>query len=70
MPPHSLTVREIFTNIADAFIGTLEDMYHPTDPPTDQSSGNIKSIQRENRYMYLSMLVLLIVLLNALFTTR
>ena len=55
----STPLRELFTNMSDAFIGTVRDMYNPR-------RNTPASVVRQRR-LYLALLVILLVLVGNLF---
>ena len=67
----SLSIKEIFENISNSFVSVLSDMYNnPDDPDTEVISPEIKLL-KENRYMYLALLsIILLVVGNVIFTTE
>lgn len=74
----SLTLIDLFRNMSNAFIGTIGDMYGETtendildDAESGKSGGDktIRVLMKENRYMYLALLVLLVLIVGNLFFT-
>jgi len=68
----SLNLTELFRNISNAFVGTLADI-GKRDKEVDENSNDytMRTLLKENRYMYLALLVLLLLILaNVVFTTE
>ena len=59
-------VKEMFKNISNAFVGLIYDMGGPSEDVTDPE---IRSILKDDRYIYLSILVILLVLIGNVFFT-
>jgi hypothetical protein len=66
----SLSIRDIFVNISNAFIGLIADIGNYSDQK-DQSIKNdaendqmIRLLFKENRYMYLALLILLLMIVS------
>ena len=68
----SLNLTELFRNISNAFVSTLADI-GKRDKEVDENSNDytMRVLLKENRYMYLALLVLLLLILaNVVFTTE
>jgi len=68
----SLNLTELFRNISNAFVSTLADI-GKRDKEVDENSNDytMRTLLKENRYMYLALLVLLLLILaNVVFTTE
>lgn len=64
----TLTFSDLVKNTSNAFIGTVAEMFEANDDTVQDSQ--IKSLLRENRYMYLALLgILLLIAGNLFFTT-
>jgi hypothetical protein len=68
-------MKELFRNVSNAFIGTLDDIgkRDTTNKEQDVNENDylMRSLLKENRYMYLALLVLfLLILSNIFFTTE
>ncbi len=55
--------QEILGEIADAFVGFLTDLYAPS---PNGSLPLTAALQKDNRYLYLSLLVILVLMLTQL----
>lgn len=63
-----ISISELWINISNAFIGTIADMY--TSDNIDDKDGSVRLLLKENRYMYLALLVLIIMIVgNLLYTS-
>ena len=62
----NLTIHEMFTNISNAFIGTISDMYMSEEEESQQDR-TIRVLMKENRFMYLALLVLLLIIVGNVF---
>jgi len=65
----TLTISDIFKNMSNAFVGALADIYPPADSPNDPDH-SIRVLMKENRYMYLALLLILIITVGNLFWTE
>lgn len=82
-----LSLKEFAVNISNAFVGLLNDLYvsedastppEPTITNADLANNSklapetiLKALTKENRYMYVALLVILCMLIgNTLFVTR
>jgi len=64
-----ISLYELWINISNAFIGTIADMY--TSNNMDDKDSSVRLILKENRYMYLALLILIIMILgNLLYTSN
>lgn len=71
----SLSIHDIFVNMSNAFVGTVADLWKKE---PDGNTGNdqyendptLKTLMKENRYMYLALMLLMIMIVaNIFFTT-
>lgn len=71
-------MKELFQNVSNAFVSTVADMgntgvknYKGDNGINDGNNVTMKTLQRENRYMYLALLVLAVMIIsNVFFTTE
>jgi len=54
--------------MSNAFVGTLSDIYAPSDNGNDPDHA-IRVLMKENRYMYLALLLILLIIVGNLFWT-
>jgi hypothetical protein len=65
MSLQSLSLKEIFVNISNAFVGTIADMGNPPDDEIEHDK-ILRILMKENRYMYLTLLFLLLLIIGNL----
>jgi len=66
----SLSVADIFINISNAFVGTLADIGGRGDEDVEHDAV-LRTLMKENRYMYLALLVLLLLIVgNVIYTSE
>ena len=62
----NLSLKDIFFNTCDAFVNTVADFN--SDGNDNEQDPNVKLIRKENRYMYLALLILVLMVIgNILF---
>lgn len=67
----SLGVKDIFINISNAFVGTIADIGKSGNSEDVEHDQTLRTLMKENRYMYLALLVLLLMIIgNVIFTTE
>ena len=69
----SLNTKELFVNMSNAFVGTIADLgnHHGKDDDGNANDHTLRLLLKENRYMYLALLViLLLILANVVFATE
>ena len=65
----NLSVKDLFTNMSNAFVGVLADIGRKEDVEDQTNDSTLKLLMKENRYMYLALLVLLLMITaNVLFS--
>jgi len=63
----SLSLHDIFINISNAFIGTMADLWYKEDDVSQTNDPTLRTLMKENRYMYLALLLLGIIMLANIF---
>lgn len=62
----SLSLRDIFVNMSNAFVGILADVGSSKEEQTGNDA-TIKLLMKENRYMYLALLLLSLMIIGNVF---
>ena len=57
---------DLFENISNSFFGTIKDMYSQNDSISSENDQLIHILMKENRYMYLSLLGIFLILIYSL----
>lgn len=67
----SLGIKDICINVSNAFVGTIADIGKPGNEEDVEHDRTLRTLMKENRYMYLALLVLfLMVVGNVVFTSE
>ena len=65
----SLSISDLITNVCNAFVSTLSEIGGTGEDDGEQDA-TLRTLMKENRYMYLALLVLVtMVIANIFFTT-
>jgi len=67
MSLRDLGLKDIFVNMSNAFVGTIADIGTTSDASDGEQDATIRMLLKENRFMYLALLVLLLLLIGNIF---
>ena len=67
----ALSIKVLGENISNSFIGLISEMYETKDEnlsmDENEEDSTIRFIMKENRYMYLALMILLLIIIGNLF---